>query len=337
MSTAVVILNYNGERLLGEYLPQVVRFSAEADVIVADNGSQDGSLQLLKERFPEVRVIALERNYGFAEGYNRAFAELSDYEFAVMLNSDVEVTPGWLTPLIGMLEREKDVAAVQPKILSLREREKFEYAGAAGGFIDWLGYPFCRGRILSHVESDEGQYDTPNPVFWASGACMALRLNVYRDCDGMCAEFFAHQEEIDLCWRMQLRGWRIMAQPASRVYHLGGATLSMDNPWKLRLNHRNNLAMLMRCASPAQRFCVSVIRPVLDALEAVVYLLKGKREMALAIFGAWREFLLWHKRLLKQRREIRSGVRREAFGIYHYSIILRYIFVSCQFGQKLFR
>jgi GT2 family glycosyltransferase len=230
-----------------------------------------------------------------------------------------------LKPLIEELERNEDVAVVVPKILDDKCREKFEYAGAAGGFIDVLGYPFCRGRILSTVERDEGQYNTPCDVMWGSGAAFCCRAEVFAELGGFAKEFFAHQEEIDFCWRVWLSGSRVVVVPRSKVYHLGGATLSTDSPFKTMLNHRNNLAMLYRCASPMQRALVAVVRPLLDLAAALSYLLQGKKESAKAVFQAWKDFLRWHKRLAKERKIIRANVKREA-PIYHGSIVLRYLF-----------
>ena len=222
---SVVILNWNGRRHLERYLPSVVEnTSGDAEVIVADNGSTDDSLQWLRLAYPDVRIIRLQRNYGFAGGYNRALKELES-DYVLLLNSDVEVTPHWWQPLVEVLDEHEDVAAVAPKLRADAERDKFEYAGASGGFIDYLGYPFCRGRILSTVESDEGQYDDAREIFWASGAAMCCRRKLFIELGGFDEDFFAHMEEIDLQWRMQLAGYRIMVEPRSVVYHLGGGTL----------------------------------------------------------------------------------------------------------------
>ena len=324
MKTAVVILNWNGLQHLQHYLPRVVATTPEADIVVADNGSTDDSVMWLREAMPQVQLVLLDRNYGFAEGYNRALAQLEGYDAFVLLNSDVEPAEGWLLPLLKQLESSDDVAVVVPKILDDKCREKFEYAGAAGGFIDLLGYPFCRGRILNYVESDCGQYDTACDVMWGSGAAFCCRAEVFTELGGFAAEFFAHQEEIDLCWRVWLSGKRVVVEPCSKVYHLGGATLSADSPFKTMLNHRNNLAMLYRCAPTAQRLLVAVVRPALDFAAFLLYALQGKRQSAKAVWQAWRDFLCWHKRLSAERRQIRSNVKREA-PIYCGSIILRYL------------
>ncbi|MBQ5691589.1 MAG: glycosyltransferase family 2 protein [Alistipes sp.] len=330
MKCAVVILNWNGLQHLQHYLPRVVATTHDADIVVADNGSADGSVEWLRSEMSAVRLVLLDKNYGFAGGYNRALAQLPEYDTFVLLNSDIEPTEGWLAPLLEQLERNADVAVVVPKILDDKCRNKFEYAGAAGGFIDMLGYPFCRGRILSTIECDEGQYDTPCDVMWGSGAAFCCRAELFRTMGGFSEEFFAHQEEIDLCWRVWLSGQRVMVEPRSKVYHLGGATLSADSPFKTMLNHRNNLAMLFRCAPSWQRALVAVVRPLLDFAAAVSYLLQGKRASAKAVFVAWRDFLLWHSRLAQERKTIRANVKREA-PVYHGSIVVRYIF-----GRKSF-
>ena len=331
MKTAVVILNWNGLQHLQHYLPGVVATTPEADVVVADNGSTDGSVEWLKAEMPSVKLVLLDKNYGFAEGYNRALKQLDGYDTFVLLNSDIATTEGWLSPLLEVLEQNADVAVVVPKILDDKCHEKFEYAGAAGGFIDILGYPFCRGRILSVVEEDNGQYDTACDVMWGSGAAFCCRADIFAELGGFSAEFFAHQEEIDLCWRVWLSGRRVVVEPRSKVYHLGGATLSTDSPFKAMLNHRNNLAMLFRCASPGQRLLVAVVRPMLDLAASVGYFLQGKNESAKAVWRAWRDFLLWHPRLKAERKTIRANVKGEA-PIYHGSIIVRYIF-----GDRKFR
>ena len=332
MKVAVVILNWNGLRHLQHYLPSVVATTPDADIVVADNGSDDGSVEWLKAEMPSVRLVLLDKNYGFAEGYNRALAQLSGYDTFVLLNSDIEPTEGWLQPLVEQLEQNKDVAVVVPKILDDKCREKFEYAGAAGGFIDILGYPFCRGRILSTVEKDNGQYDTSCDVMWGSGAAFCCRAEVFAELGGFAGEFFAHQEEIDLCWRIWLSGRRVLVEPRSKVYHLGGATLSADSPFKTMLNHRNNLAMLFRCASPWQRALVAVVRPLLDMAAAMSYLVQGKTKSAKAVAQAWGDFLRWHKRLTAERKTIRANVVREA-PVYKCSIVLQYLLGKKKYFQ----
>lgn len=329
---SVVILNWNGRRHLERYLPSVVAHTeGDAEVVVADNGSTDDSLQWLRLNYPDVRVIRLDRNYGFAGGYNRALREVES-EYVLLLNSDVEVTAGWWQPLVEVLDTESDVAAVAPKLLADMERTKFEYAGASGGFIDYLGYPFCRGRILSNVEEDRGQYDNRRDIFWASGAAMCCRREVFESLGGFDEDFFAHMEEIDLQWRMQLAGWRIVVEPKSVVYHLGGGTLPASSR-KIFLNHRNNLAMLFKCASPMQRAVVAVVRPATDMLEALVNLVTLHPQRAWAIVRAWGEFIAWHGVLSRKRKAV---VRtKKVDNIYRNSIVLRYIFGGRKFNNMM--
>ncbi|MBQ2293175.1 MAG: glycosyltransferase, partial [Bacteroidaceae bacterium] len=242
---AVVILNFNGAEMLRAFLPSVVDYSPEAEVIVADNCSTDASAQVMREEFPTVRYIQLEKNYGFADGYNRALAQV-EAEYFLLLNSDVEVTQGWLAPMLEYMDSHPGVAACQPKLLSYKNKIEFEYAGACGGFIDKYGYPYCRGRIFDTVEEDKGQYDSVAELFWATGAALMIRAEDYRAAGGLDGTFFAHMEEIDLCWRLRSRGRGIVCIPQSCVYHVGGATLNKSNPRKTYLNFRNNLLMLYK-------------------------------------------------------------------------------------------
>lgn len=330
-----MILNWNGAGHLRRFLPSVLASVPEGvGVVVADNGSTDDSLGVLEREFPAVGRIVLDRNYGFAGGYNRAL-EYLDADYFILLNSDVETPAGWVEPLVETLDRDRTVAAVAPKLLSLVEPARFEYAGASGGFIDYLGYPFCRGRILQCVERDEGQYDDARDVFWASGAAFCCRAEVFRALGGFDEDFFAHMEEIDLCWRMQLAGWCVRVVPRSRVWHLGGGTLQNDSPRKLYLNYRNNLAMLFKCASPVQRVAVAVLRPLADAAAALVYLLKGQCAQAGAVACAYRDFLARHGELARQRRAVQQSKRRRAAHIYHGSIILRYLLGRRVFGERM--
>ncbi len=287
---AVVILNWNGAEMMRRFLPSVVEYSRdEATVVVADNASTDGSLAMLATDFPSVEVLRLDRNYGFAEGYNRALAEL-DAEYFLLLNSDVEVTPGWLTPLLDYMDSHPDVAACQPKLLSEARRDHFEYAGAAGGYLDRYGYPFCRGRVLDRVERDRGQYDTPARIFWATGAALMVRRQDWRAVGGLDGRFFAHMEEVDFCWRLRARGRQIVCLPASRVYHVGGGTLSKENPRKTFLNFRNNLLMLYKNLPDDELRPVMRVRAVLDYVALVKFLLTGHTGDARAVLRARREF-----------------------------------------------
>lgn len=268
---------------LRTYLPSVVAHTKGAAVIVADNGSTDESLAVLKSEFPSVQTIVLDQNYGFAEGYNRALAQIES-EYAVLLNSDVEVTEGWLIPLLAYMESHPEVAAVQPKIRSWVRRDYFEHAGAAGGYINALGYPYCRGRVLWKVEQDKGQYDDTVTVDWTSGACMCVRTKVYKECGGLDASFFAHMEEIDLCWRMRNSGWQLACVPQSVVYHLGGGSLNYESPRKTYLNHRNNLLMIYK--NKKHPFGVLFVRFFLDYAAAFFYLLQGRWGAFKSVFQA---------------------------------------------------
>ncbi|MFR9650049.1 MAG: glycosyltransferase family 2 protein [Rikenellaceae bacterium] len=319
---AVIILNWNGEHHLLEFLPSVVASTPrEVDIIVADNGSTDGSVQMLASNFPEVEIISLDRNYGFAQGYNLALNSL-DYKYFVLLNSDVKVTHDWLPPLIQTLEEYSDYAAVAPKVLSYQQPTHFEHAGAAGGFIDYLGYPLCRGRVMGRVESDDGQYNDPRDIFWASGAVFACRAELFKSMGGFDPHFFAHMEEIDLCWRMQLAGYTIRYQPQSVVYHLGGGTLKVDSARKRYLNHRNNLWMLLRCAPLPQLLVAVILRPPLDTIAAFSYLLQGSVASFVAPLRAYISTLCSLPRLLRERHQIRSSRLCESRCVVPRSIIL---------------
>ena len=289
MKCSVIILNWNGAEMLRTYLPSVVAHTTlpDVEIIVADNGSTDNSLEVLRTEFPNVRTIVLDQNYGFAEGYNRAINQV-DSQYVVLLNSDVEVTAGWLEPMLAYMDANTDVASIQPKIRSYINRDYFEHAGAAGGFVNALGYPYCRGRILWKVEQDKGQYDTITDVDWTSGACMCVRTNVYKELDGLDASFFAHMEEIDLCWRMRNAGWRLVCLPQSVVYHLGGGSLHYDSPRKTYLNHRNNLIMIRK--NKKHPFGVLFVRFFLDYAAACLYLLQGRWGAFKAVFQARRDY-----------------------------------------------
>ena len=305
---AIVILNWNGARMLEQYLPSVVRYSREeATVYVADNASTDDSLQLLNSRFPEVRQIRLERNWGFAEGYNRALAQI-EAKYYLLLNSDVEVTHHWLTPLIQILDAHSDIAACQPKLLSVFNRTTFEYAGACGGFIDRYGYPFCRGRIFDTIEKDNGQYDYVSDVLWATGAALLIRACDYNKVGGLDGRFFAHNEEIDLCWRLRILGRRIVCVPDSQVFHVGGGTLPKVNPMKTFYNFRNNLTMLYKCLPDFELRHVMIMRWFFDYLAAwEMLLLKRNWGDFRAVYRARRAFQRWKHDFDKDREEIQKG------------------------------
>lgn len=304
---SVVILNWNGVEMLRDFLPSVIECSKGEDweVCVADNASSDSSVEMLRRDFPAVRLILLDKNYGFAEGYNRALEHV-DAEYVVLLNSDVEVTPNWLLPMIEYMDMHPDTAACQPKLRSQRNKRMFEYAGAAGGYLDCYGYPFCRGRIFDVLEEDRGQYDTISDVFWATGAAMFVRLKDYREVGGLDANFFAHMEEVDLCWRLRSRGKSLVCIPQSVVYHVGGATLNKDNPRKTFLNFRNNLLMLYKNLPDVELVKVLRIRACLDVLAAFMFFLKGEWGNAKAVFKARREF----KKLLPSYEALRNDIQR---------------------------
>ena len=330
MTCSVIILNWNGEAMLRRFLPNVITNTQRADVeiVVADNGSTDGSLAYL--RTEPVRVIELGENFGFAEGYNRAIAQV-DSDYVVLLNSDVEVMPCWLDTLLEYARTHEEVVALQPKVLSWyskqdvlvgkRQKVQFEHAGAAGGMIDCLGYPYCYGRLLTNLEEDTGQYDTPTPIFWASGACMFIRRDVYVKEGGLDSVFFAHQEEIDLCWRLHCRGYQIMSVPQSVVYHVGGGTLEYESPRKTFLNFRNNLLMLYKNLPPVQWLLVMLIRWPLDYVAALQMLLSGKWLNFKAVFQARCAF--W--RLRKQYKAIRMTNLRKSKVLYPTTISKRSI------------
>ncbi len=327
MDTAVVILNWNGLPWLEQFLPQVVAHSrADARVIVADNGSTDGSIAWIKSHVPEAEVIALEENLGFAGGYNAALQQV-DTEYYVLLNSDVEVTPGWVHQLRAHLVAHADMAACQPKMLSFRQRHQFEHAGAAGGYIDRNGYPFCRGRIFEITEADEQQYDDARDVFWATGACLAVRAEAFHAAGGFDARLFAHMEEIDLCWNLRRRGWRIGYTPAATVYHVGGGALGYGQPRKTFLNFRNSLAVLTKHLRSRWIFARIFHRLVLDGFAAIKFLLEGHGAHAWQVGRAHRGFFRWLPQLLRDRKDLLQIERNpDLTGMYHRSIAYdRYI------------
>lgn len=301
---SIVILNWNGCEILRSFLPSVIHYSDgdDIEICVADNGSTDTSVAMLREEFPAVRLILLEQNHGFAEGYNLALNKV-DAEYVVLLNSDVEVTEHWLEPLVAYMDTHPEVAACQPKIRSWHQKQMFEYAGAAGGYIDRYGYPFCRGRMMGTTERDEGQYDTVVPVFWATGAALFIRLTDYTDVGGLDARFFAHMEEIDLCWRLRSRGRGIVCIPQSVVYHVGAATLKKESPRKTFLNFRNNLVMLYKNLPQEDLASVMRVRVVLDYVAAFSFMLKGQFPNALAVFRARRAYHSLRASLTASRKE----------------------------------
>lgn len=287
---AIVILNWNGKDMMRKYLPSVIGNSV-GDVIVADNASTDGSVEMLAEEFPEVRTIVLEENFGFAGGYDRALAQLEEYEYYLLLNSDIEIgQKEWDRPMIEYMDAHSECAACQPKLLALRQPEYFEYAGGAGGFLDRYGYPFCRGRVMGTVEKDEGQYDDVVPLLWGTGAALMVRAEDWRRSGGLDERFFAHMEEIDLCWRLRIMGKTVVCITDSTAYHLGGATLNQGNPRKTFLNFRNNLLMLYKNLPEAELGSVMRVRCVLDYVAALQFLLKGDMGNFKAVLDARKEY-----------------------------------------------
>ncbi|MFH0866076.1 MAG: glycosyltransferase family 2 protein [Bacteroidota bacterium] len=319
---AVVILNWNGKRFLEKFLPYLISCnSAKAEIIVADNASSDDSLDFLQKKYPGILVIKNNENTGFAKGYNIALSQV-DAEYYVLLNSDIEVTENWIEPVISLMDNDKDIAACQPKIRSYNEREKFEYAGAAGGFIDKYGYPFCQGRIFQELEVDKGQYEDVKEVFWATGACLFVRAELYRKYGGLDDDFFAHMEEIDFCWRMKNAGYKIMYCPRSVIYHVGGGTLPKKNPKKTYLNFRNNFILLYKNLPSSQLLKVFVLRLFLDGIAALKFLFEGHLRDFFAVMHAHFAFYFTFGKHRKKRKMIRqkkiSGVYQRAIVFEHY-------------------
>lgn len=321
-SVAIVILNWNGMHFLEQFLPSVLNSDyRNFTVYVADNASTDNSVDFLKNNFQAVKIISLDKNYGFAGGYIRALKDLKE-EYFVLLNSDVKVTPLWITPVIQLMERDKNIAACQPKILSLSNTEYFEYAGASGGWIDKYGYPFCRGRVFDYCEKDFSQYDEPSEIFWATGAALFLRASCYRECGGLDEYFFAHQEEIDLCWRLQNAGYKIYVQPKSLVYHLGGGSLQKGSSKKVFLNFRNNLVMMHKNLNARERLKKIIIRLQLDGLAGIQYLLKGKLSWTIAILKAHRAYYKWAWNYKRQDKKLKD--MRQLTGVFNGSVVFFY-------------
>ena len=304
MKTAIVILNWNGRKMLERFLPSVTASTTgDAEVIIADNGSTDDSIEFLRENYPMLKLIQFDKNYGFADGYNKALAQI-EADYYVLLNDDVEVTPGWTDSVVKMMESDDSIAIAQPKLLMYDQRDTFEYAGGAGGFIDSYGYPFCRGRIFSTIEKDNGQYDDSREIFWASGAAMFVKSSVWKEMSGLDGDFFAHMEEIDFCWRCKNRGYKVVYCPDAVVYHVGGGTLPKSSPFKTQLNFRNNLAMLYKNLPEKRRGKVIRLRIVLDWVAAVTFLLQGKGGEFKAVFKAHKEYHQWKPSLREKRSKL---------------------------------
>lgn len=326
MKVAVVILNWNGKAHLENFLPSVVKYSTgpEMEIVVADNNSDDDSCDFVRKNYPGIKLLQFEKNYGFARGYSLALPQISA-SYYVLLNSDVEVTENWISPVIDLMEKDLGIAAAMPKIRSFQQRGFFEYAGAGGGYIDKFGYPFCRGRILTQIEPDEGQYDDSREIFWASGACMFLRAEAYFKTGGLDGDFFAHMEEIDLCWRLKRSGYKIFYCADSTVYHVGGGTLPNDNPRKLYYNYRNSLYLLFKNSNPDQFFTVLLPRILLDAMSGFAYLLQGKVSFFMSVLRAHIRFYINLRNLISKRRIFNRIIAQKTVGeVYRKSIVFSF-------------
>ena len=322
---SVVILCWNGRKFIEEFLPSLLQFqSADSEIIVADNASTDDSVAYVRQHFPSVKIIQLEKNFGFAGGYNHAIKQITS-EYIVLINQDVAVTENWLPPMLEMMERDEQIGAVQPRIRSHLQRSRFEYAGAAGGWIDRFGYTFCRGRVFDAIEEDTNQYNTPAEIFWASGACMLTRKKTYETLGGLDEDFFSHMEEIDLCWRMKNQGYKIMYCPGSVVYHLGGGSLPQGNPFKTYLNYRNNLIMLTKNLPEKDVRRIVYSRVLLDGISAIRSLLRGYPHDVSSIWKAHGEF----RKGLSKWKSKRTGNEKDFFsltGVYRGSIVREFFF-----------
>ena len=322
MSTAVVILNYNGKHFLEQFLPTVIKFSKEATVYVADNCSTDDSVEYLKQNFPEVELILNSDNGGFASGYNQALKQVKA-NYYVLLNSDIEVTENWLNPCLNLLENDASIAALQPKVLAYKNKDVFEHAGAAGGFLDRNYYPFCRGRIFEEVEVDNGQYDDDKEVFWATGACLFIRSELYHEIGGLDDVFFAHMEEIDLCWRLKKQGHKIYYCGGSKIYHVGGGTLDYANPRKTYLNFRNSLYMISKNYEGVLFFKI-FHRLMLDGVAAILFLVKFQFAHFKSLFLAHIHFYKALPKLMQKRKAIKaSSTYYNSVGLYQKSILVK--------------
>lgn len=323
---AVVVLNYNGEKLLPNFLPSVYNSNyPNLRIILGDNASTDQSVEWVKSNLPQVEIIVNDKNYGFAEGYNQILNKVKDVDYYVLLNSDVEVTQNWISPVIEMMQKDPKIAAAQPKIISYIERDSFEYAGAAGGFIDAFGYPFCKGRIFDSIEKDLQQYEKNEEIFWASGAALFIKAELYHKSGRLDKDYFAHMEEIDLCWRLKNMGYKIMYCAESKVYHVGGATLSETNPHKTYLNFRNSLITLRKNIPLHKAFGIIFIRHVLDLIQLIRFLLSGKFKHAFAINRAHYDFLITQSTWSNKRKKLLKLFNKpNNKGIYHRSIVYDY-------------
>lgn len=326
MTTAVVILNWNGKKMLERFLTSVTAHTqGDAEVIIADNGSTDDSISFLQEHYPQLRIIKLDKNYGFAGGYNLALEQVKA-DYYVLLNDDVEVTENWIEPVIAQMQQHPDTAICQPKLLMYDQRDTFEYAGGAGGFLDKYGYPFCRGRMFTSLEQDNSQYNTPSEIFWASGAAMFVRADVWHKLGGLDNDFFAHMEEIDFCWRAKNAGYRVEYCPQSTVYHVGGGTLPKSNPRKTYLNFRNNMALLYKNLPKHRLAWVMCLRIVLDYVAAIKFLLERKPKEFSAVVDAHKAFYKWLPELKKKRQSLKQ--QSKVSGMYQGLLLIDYYFLG---------
>lgn len=321
-SVSIVILNYNGRHFLEKFLPIVLKYSKGCEVVVADNHSSDGSLDLLKNLFPEVQIITFNRNYGFCGGYNRALTQLNS-DFFVLLNSDIEVTENWIEPVISLFESDNKIAAVQPKLLDYNTKNKFEYAGGAGGFIDKFGYPFCRGRLFETIEHDHGQYNNTREIFWASGACLFIRGDLFKKYGGFDEDFFAHMEEIDLCWRMKIDGYKVLYCAESVIYHVGGGTLAYSNPRKTYLNFRNSLLLLLKNLPKRKLPSKLLFRWLMDYVAALKFILSGDYNDAFMIIKA-HIYVLKNLKKTLNKRKLSISSKEKLVGVYQKSLLFSY-------------
>jgi GT2 family glycosyltransferase len=332
-SVAVVVLNYNGRSFLEKFLPGILQHSAPHQVVVADNGSSDGSLEFLAQNFPTVQRVDNQGNFGYAKGYNLALKSVQA-DYYVLLNSDVEVTENWIHPILQLMEKNRQIAACQPKILDFNQRHLFEYAGASGGFIDAYGYPFCRGRVFNTLEQDQGQYNDAREVFWATGACLFIRSTAFWQAGGLDDDYFAHMEEIDLCWRLKNLGYSIYTEPASVIYHIGGGTLNKLSSQKTFLNFRNNLSTLTKNHPPGFLFFKVLYRLVLDGVAAFKFLSDGQPKHLWAVLRAHFAYYAWLPSILQKRKVMKNkpGFRFSTSHMYHGNIVMEYFLK----GKKAF-
>jgi GT2 family glycosyltransferase len=333
---AIVILNWNGQKYLSQFLPAILNCAPSySEIIIADNASTDNSVAFLEKEYPTIRIIKNNKNEGFSKGYNYALKQL-EAEYYCLLNSDIEVSENWVEPIIALLDEDPEVAVVQPKILSFMQRDKFEYAGASGGFLDYLGYPFCRGRVFENLEKDNGQYDNAIEVFWATGAAMFVRSGIFHELNGLDEDFFAHMEEIDFCWRVKNLGYKVMVEPKSLIYHIGGGTLPKNNSKKTYLNFRNNLFLLIKNLPNQKLFSVFLVRFPLDQVAALFFLFQGHFNDAWAVLRAQLSFLRQFRKMKRKRANINPQVYKQTF---QESIVFNnYIMKNTKFdGKNLYK